>query len=159
MSSNIRTCLWYDRHAEEAATFYVSLISGSAIESIQRLDHPMTGEKKGLAIVEFSLAGTPYMAFDGGPAFTHTEAASVVVSTKDQAETDRLWSAITADGGAESMCGWCKDRFGLSWQIVPEALPRCLTASDRAAAGRAMQAMLTMRRIDIAAIEKAFRGD
>ncbi len=158
MTAKVRTCLWFNGKAEEASSFYVSLIANSAIESITRLDHPMTGKEGDLAIVAFSLAGTSYMAFHGGPAFTHSEAASIVVSTKDQAETDRLWSALIADGGAESMCGWCKDRFGLSWQIVPEALPRCLTASDKAAAGRAMKAMLTMRKIDIAGIEKAFGG-
>ena len=158
MPSKVRTCLWYDGHAEEATAFYVSLIAGSAIESINRFDNPVTGKKNGMAIVQFTLAGTPYMALDGGPQFKHSEAASIVVSTVDQAETDRLWSAFTANGGAESACGWLKDRFGLSWQIVPEALPRCLTAPDRAAAGRAMQAMLAMRKIDIAGIEKAFRG-
>ena len=158
MSNKVRTCLLYDGKAVEASSLYVSMIPNSAIETVTRFDHPLTGKKDGVAIVEFTLAGTPYMALDGGPEFAHSEAASIVVSTKDQAETDRLWTALTADGGAESMCGWCKDRFGLSWQIVPEALPRCLTSPDKAAAGRAMKAMLSMRKIDIAGIETAFRG-
>lgn len=156
--SKVRTCLWYDGHAEEAATFYVSLLSGSAIDSISRFDHPVTGKKNGVAVVDFTLAGTPYMALDGGPEFKLSEAASIVVRTQDQAETDRLWSALTANGGAESMCGWLKDRFGLSWQIVPEALLGRLADPDHAAAGRAMQALHAMRKIDIAGIEKAFRG-
>jgi predicted 3-demethylubiquinone-9 3-methyltransferase (glyoxalase superfamily) len=158
MPSKVRTCLWYDGKAEAAATLYVSLLPGSAIESVSRFDHALTGEKDAVAIVGFTLAGTPYLALDGGPQFKHSEAASISVSTADQTETDRLWAALTADGGAESMCGWLKDKFGVSWQIVPEALPKRLTDRDRAAAGRAMQAMLSMRKIDIAAIEKAFRG-
>jgi predicted 3-demethylubiquinone-9 3-methyltransferase (glyoxalase superfamily) len=156
--SKVRTCLWYDGRAEEAAKFYTSLLSGSEVEKVTRFDDPITGRKNGVAIVNFSLAGTPYTALDGGPQFKHSEAASIVVHTKDQAETDRLWAALTADGGVESMCGWLRDRFGLSWQIVPEALPRRLMDADKAAAGRAMQAMLGMRKIDIAGIEKAFHG-
>jgi 2-polyprenyl-6-hydroxyphenyl methylase/3-demethylubiquinone-9 3-methyltransferase len=159
MTAKVRTCLWYDGHAEASSSFYVSLIAGSAIDSMTRLDHPVTGKKNGVAIVHFTLAGTPYMALDGGPEFKHTEAASIVVSTADQTETDRLWAALTADGGAESACGWLKDKFGLSWQIVPEALLKRLTDPDRAAAGRANQALHSMRKIDIAGIEKAFRGD
>ena len=108
--------------------------------------------------MEFTLAGTPYQALNGGPQFSFTEAASISVITEDQQETDRLWSALTAEGGEESRCGWLKDRFGLSWQIVPEALPRLLGDRDREAAGRAMQAMPGMGKIDIAALKAAYRG-
>lgn len=153
MAAKVRTCLWYDGQAEQAAQLYVSLLPDSTIESIFR------PEKEGPAlVVNFTLSGAPYQGLNGGPQFKHTEAASISVMTKDQEETDRLWNALTADGGSESMCGWLKDRFGVSWQIVPEALPRLLTDPDRDAAGRAMQAMMGMRRLDIAALEAAFRG-
>ena len=149
----VSTCLWFDGDAEEAARFYTSLIPDSRITSIARLapDGPAL-------MVGFTLGGTPFQALNGGPQYQFSEAASISVSTRDQEETDRLWSALTADGGSESQCAWLKDRFGLSWQIVPEALPRLLSSPDRAAAGRAMQAMLGMRKIDIAALEAAFRG-
>ena len=159
MSRKIRTCLWYDGEAEEASAFYVSLIANSAIDSVVRFDHPLTGKKDGVAVVDFSLGGVPYMAMDGGPEFKHSEAASIVVAAEDQAEIDRLWSALTRDGGAESMCGWLKDRFGLSWQIVPDMVLKRLIDPDRAAADRAMKALHTMRKIDIAAFEAAFRGN
>lgn len=152
-SPKLRTCLWYDKEGEEAARLYVSILPGSTIESRFAPDEsgpPLT--------VEFSLAGVPYMALNGGPMFKHSPAASISVSTKDQAETDRLWNALVANGGAESMCGWLTDRFGVSWQIVPEALMRMLQDKDKAAAGRARDAMLKMRRIDIAALERAFAG-
>lgn len=149
----VATCLWYDDVAEQAAKLYVSLIPGSSITSTLRV------EPGGPALlVEFTLGGAPFQALNGGPQFRLDEAASISVSTRDQAETDRLWNALLADGGSESQCGWLKDRFGLSWQIVPEVLPRMLGDADRAAAGRAMQAMLSMRKIDIAALEAAFRG-
>jgi predicted 3-demethylubiquinone-9 3-methyltransferase (glyoxalase superfamily) len=109
--------------------------------------------------VTFTLGGAPFQALNGGPKYEFTEAASISVITRDQAETDRLWEALIADGGSESQCAWLKDRFGLSWQIVPEVLPRLLGAADRQAADRAMQAMLLMRKIDIAALERAFRGE
>lgn len=153
MTAKVRTCLWFDGQAEEAAQLYVSLLPDSSIESTFR------PQKDGPALIlNFSLCGTPYQALNGGPQFKHSEAASISVVTKDQEETDRLWNALTADGGAESMCGWLKDRFGVSWQIVPEALPRFLTDPDREAADRAMKAMMGMRRLDIAALEAAFRG-
>ncbi len=153
MSAKVRTCLWFDGRAEEAAAYYVSLLPGSALQDVFRPapDGPAL-------VVDFSLAGTPYQALNGGPQFTFTEAASISVLTRDQAETDRLWNALVDDGGEESMCGWCKDRYGLSWQIVPEPVTRMLSGSDAEAAGRAMQALMTMRRIDIAAIEAAFGG-
>ena len=155
--SEIRTSLWFDGKAEEAARLYVSLFPNSHIESVVALSTaPSTS---GAKLVEFSLAGTPYQAFDGGPHFSFNEAASITVATEDQAETDRLWTALTAAGGTESMCGWLKDRYGLSWQIVPNALRRALTGGDRAGAARAVQAMLAMKKIDVAAIEKAYLGE
>ena len=153
MRSKVSTCLWCDGTAEQAAEFYVSLIPDSKVLNVFR---PVPGGPA--LIVEFTLAGTPYQCLNGGPQFTHSEAASISVMTKDQEETDRLWIALTADGGADGRCGWVKDRFGLSWQIVPEALTRLLSDKDREAAGRAMQAMMGMRKIDIAKLEAAFRG-
>ena len=133
MTSNprVRTCLWFDGQGEEAARFYVSLLPGSAIEGVQRPapDGPAL-------IVEFSLAGAPYMILNGGPQYTHTPAASISVSTADQETTDRLWAALTADGGRESRCGWLVDRFGVSWQIVPRAVGRLLS-DCRPGGGRA----------------------
>ena len=110
-------------------------------------------------LVEFTLGGAPFQALNGGPQYKLSEAASISVTTEDQEETDRLWAALTADGGSESQCAWLKDRFGMSWQIVPEALRRFIGSSDRVAAERAMQAMMGMRKIDIAALEAAYRGE
>ena len=152
-NASVRTCLWFDGQGEEAARFYVSLLPGSAIEGVHR-----PGSDGPALIVEFSLAGAPYMALNGGPQYTHTPAASISVSTEDQETTDRLWAALTADGGRESRCGWLVDRFGVSWQIVPRAVGRLLGDADREAAGRAQAAMLQMRKLDIAAMEAAFRG-
>ena len=152
MQYKVRTCLWFDGQAEQAATFYVSLVPDSAIESVSR--RPDDGAA---LVVEFHLGGTPYQALNGGPASRFTEAASIVVMTDDQAETDRLWAKLT-DGGCESQCGWLTDRYGLSWQIVPRALVRFLSDPDPKAAGRAMNAMLGMRKIDIAALEAAHAG-
>lgn len=150
----VRTCLWFDGNGEEAAELYVSLLPDSGIETATR---PEPG--KPALVVELSLAGTPYMFLNGGPQYKLSPAASIAVRTADQAETDRLWSALLADGGEESQCAWLTDRFGVSWQVVPDALPRLLEADDREAAGRAMQAMLQMKKIDIAALEAAFRGE
>lgn len=150
----IRTCLWFDANGHEAAQRYVSLLPDSAIESTLRPD-----PDKPPLVVELSLAGTPYMFLNGGPHYQQSPAASIVVRTADQAETDRLWQALLADGGVESQCGWLTDRFGVSWQVVPVALLRMLSADDRAAADRAMQAMLEMVKIDVATIEAAFRGE
>lgn len=154
MTQRVRTCLWYESGAEEAARFYVSLLPDSRIES----EHRSSPGAPPL-VVNFTLGGTPYQALNGGLHFKLTEAASISVLCEDQAETDRLWNALVADGGEESQCGWLKDRFGLSWQIVPEALPRLLADPDREAAGRAMQAMMGMRKIDIAVLEAAHRGE
>ncbi len=152
-TTKVRTCLWFDGRGEEAAEFYVSLLPDSEIEAVHRPspDAPPL-------VVEFTLSGAPYMILNGGPHYPHTPAASISVPTKDQAETDRLWAALTADGGRESQCGWLVDRFGVSWQIVPEALVRMLYAEDREAAGRAQAAMMEMRKLDIGALEAAFYG-
>ena len=151
--SKVATCLWFDGQAEEAAKFYTSLIPGSEITGVVR------GGPDGPAVlVSFTLAGARFQGLNGGPQFHLSEAVSISVSTEDQEETDRLWAALTADGGSESDCSWLKDRFGLSWQIVPKALMRCLSDPDPEASGRAMQAMMTMQKIDIATIEAAHRG-
>lgn len=149
----VRTCLGFNGNGHEAVEFYVSLLPGSFIESA----FTMKSEGPPL-VIEFTLAGAPYMVLNDGPKFEPSMAASISVLTKDQAETDRLWEALTADGGQESMCGWLTDRFGVSWQIVPERLPVLFSADDKAAAGRAFEAMMTMRKIDIATIEAAFHG-
>lgn len=149
MSTTVRTCLWFDGQAEQAATFYCGLIANSRLTGIHR---PMPDGPA--LMVNFELDGVPYQALNGGPQFQFTEAASISVTTADQAETDRLWDAL-CDGGQESKCGWLKDRWGLSWQIVPAALPQYLGHPDRAAAARAMQAMLGMRKLVIAELQAA----
>lgn len=151
--SKVRTCLWFEKGGLEAAKFYVSLLPDSAIEGVHahgREDDPM--------VVEFTLAGAPMMILSAGPHYRLTPAASISVLTKDQAETDQLWAALLEHGGEESRCGWLVDRFGVSWQIVPEALPRLLGQPDPAAAARARDAMMQMRKIDIAALEAAAQG-
>ncbi len=153
MNAKVRTCLWFDANAQQVVEFYVSLLEGSKIEQVFLPD-----PKRPPLIIDFTLAGTPYQALNGGPQYTHSEAASISVLSKDQAEIDRLWAALLANGGTEQMCGWLKDRFGVSWQIIPEMLPRWFTSTDLEAAGRAMQAMMTMKKIDIAVMEAAFCG-
>ena len=150
--SKVRTCLWFDGKGAAAAEFYVSLIPGSAIE---------TDYEKGTEplMVNFHLAGVPYPALNGGPHYQASPAASIMVMTKDQEETDRLWDALIADGGEESRCAWCVDRFGVSWQVVPEALVRTVGGPDREGAARATQAMLQMSKIDIATLEAAYAGE
>jgi predicted 3-demethylubiquinone-9 3-methyltransferase (glyoxalase superfamily) len=155
----IRPCLWFDGVAEEAAQFYTSLIPDSRIESIDRspADNP-SGAKGTVLTVEFALAGRSYIALNGGPDFKFNEAISLSIDCESQAEVDRYWDALIADGGEASVCGWLKDRFGLSWQVIPRQLPRMLASRDRAAAERAMNAMLQMVKIDIAELERAFNG-
>ena len=149
----VRTCLWYDDQALEAATFYCTLLPESRIERVGRHSEEEGAPGPGkVLMVEFTLAGTPYQALNGGPHHVLSEAVSISVLTDDQAETDRLWGALTADGGAEGRCGWLKDRFGLSWQIVPRRLITLL--SGQAAAG-VWPALMDMRKIDIAALEAA----
>ena len=152
--AKVRTCLWFDGNGHEAAAFYVSLLPDSFIESSfsPAPDGPPL-------IVEFTLSGAPYMVLNGGPMFSHTPAASVSVLTRDQQETDTLWSRLIEGGGEEKMCAWLVDRYGLSWQIIPEILPRLLSDDDKAAAGRARAAMMQMKKIDIAALEAAFHAN
>ncbi len=153
MTSSIRTCLWFrDGRGPEAAAFYCSLIPGSRVERSFGGDNGAGGN---MTITDFSLGGVPYQILDAGPHFTLTEAVSISVETPDQAETDRLWAALTADGGSESMCGWCKDRFGVSWQIFPKRLTELTLQSDKAISGPAMAEMMKQKKIDIAAIEAA----
>ncbi len=149
----VRTCLWFETSGVEAAEFYVSLLPDSRIDGV--MDHGVPADPM---VVEYMLAGAPMMHLTAGPHFRPTPAASISVLTKDQAETDRLWTALTAHGGQESQCGWLADRYGVSWQIVPERLITLQRSADRAAAGRVRDAMLQMRRIDIAALEAAFAG-
>jgi 2-polyprenyl-6-hydroxyphenyl methylase/3-demethylubiquinone-9 3-methyltransferase len=158
--SKITPCLWYDGTAEEAARFYTSLLPDSRIDNVVRapLDNPSTKEGAVL-VVEFTLAGMPFIGLNGGPQFKFTEAVSFQIHTEDQAETDRLWDALTANGGQESNCGWLKDRWGMSWQITPKRLLQLMASPDHDAARRASQAMLKMHKIDIAAIEAAAKGD
>ena len=152
-------CLWYKNDAEGAARFYAETFPGSSVGAVHRApgDYP-SGKEGDVLTVEFTVMGIPCLGLNGGAAFTPSEAFSFQVATEDQRETDRYWSAIVGNGGQESDCGWCKDKWGISWQITPVALTKAFTSPDRAAAKRAFDAMLTMRKIDIAAIEAAFRG-
>lgn len=152
-------CLWFDRDAEAAARFYATTFPDSAVGAIHRApgDYP-DGQQGDVLVVEFTVLGLPCLGLNGGPAFRHSEAFSFQVATTTQEETDRYWNAIVGHGGQESACGWCKDRWGISWQITPVQLTRATTHPDRAAAKRAFDAMMTMRKIDIAAIEAAVAG-
>ena len=156
--SKISPCLWFDGEAEEAAKFYVSLLPGSKIETVQKnpVDGP-AGKAGTVLVVEFTLAGQRFMALNGGMRYDYTPAVSFKIDCADQAEVDRLWDALS-DGGAIERCGWLKDRFGVSWQIVPSVLPQLLGGSDAAGAQRAMQAMLQMVKLDIAELKKAHAG-
>jgi predicted 3-demethylubiquinone-9 3-methyltransferase (glyoxalase superfamily) len=158
MQAEVRTCLWFSDDAENAVRRYVSLIPGSAVERIDRTDNALTGEANGVVIIDFSLGGTPYRAMNAGPHHAFNDAMSIAVTTPDQAETDRLWEALAGDGGMPQQCGWLHDKWGVSWQIIPSILASLLCHPDRAAAGRAMTAMLSMQKIDINALESAFRA-
>ena len=152
-------CLWYERDAEEAARFYVKTFPDSYLGALHRAPGDFPSGKQGdVLTVEFTVMGIPCLGLNGGPAFKHNEAFSFQVATEDQAETDRYWNAIVGNGGQESECGWCKDKWGISWQITPIALTKAYTSSDRSAAKRAFDSMMTMRKIDIAVIEAAVRG-
>ncbi|HPN79276.1 VOC family protein [Dokdonella sp.] len=152
-------CLWYDSDALDAANFYAATFPDSAVGAIVHSpgDYP-DGRQGDVLIVEFTVLGLPCIGMNGGPAIKHSEAFSFQVSTADQADTDRLWNAIVGNGGKESECGWCKDKWGLSWQITPRALMDAIKDPDRAAAKRAFNAMMGMAKIDIAVIEAARRG-
>ena len=161
MTIKNRVCLWYNRDAEEAANFYAATFPDTKIDQVQRApsDYPDGGKEGDVFTVEFTVLGIPCIAINGGPAFPQTEAFSFQVVTEDQAETDRYWNAIVGNGGQESQCGWCKDRWGLSWQITPRQLIEAEMDADRAAAKRATEAMMGMKKIDIATIEAARKGE
>jgi 2-polyprenyl-6-hydroxyphenyl methylase/3-demethylubiquinone-9 3-methyltransferase len=160
MAQKITPMLWFDMKAEEAASFYVSLLPDSRINNVVRApsDNPSGAEGTAM-VVDFTLAGQKYAALNGGPQFTPNESVSFQILTDDQAETDRLWNAIVGDGGRESMCGWCKDKWGFSWQITPRRLMELMSGNDPDRARRASEAMLSMRKIDIAALEAAANGN
>ena len=152
-------CVWYEKDAEEAANFYAATFPDSRVEAVHFAPADFPSGKKGQVItVEFTVVGVPCVGLNGGPIFRQTEAFSFQISTESQEETDRYWNAIVGNGGAESACGWCKDKWGLSWQITPRALTDAIADPDPAAAKRAFDAMMTMTKIDIAAIEAARRG-
>jgi len=157
--AKIRICLWYDGNAEDAARFYARTFPASSVGAVLRApgDYP-SGKKGDVLTVEFTVLGVPCLGLNGGSEFKHNEAFSFQVATVDQAETDRYWEAIIGNGGQESECGWCKDKWGVSWQITPIALTKAIADPDRAAAKRAFEAMMQMRKIDISAIEAARRG-
>ena len=151
-------CLWYDKDAEAAATFYARTFPDSAVRAVHRApgDYP-SGKAGDVLTVEFTVFGIPCLGLNGGPVFPQSEAFSFQIATEDQEETDRYWNAIVDNGGAESACGWCKDRWGVNWQITPRVLTEALAAGG-GGAKRAFEAMMTMRKIDVAAIEAARRG-
>lgn len=159
MTAKNTICLWFDGTALDAAQFYAETFPDSAVGTIFRApsDYP-AGKKGDVLTVEFTVAGIPCIGLNGGPEFRHSEAFSFQIATDDQEETDRLWHAIVGNGGQESQCGWCKDKWGLSWQIAPRVLTTAIANPDQAVAKRAFEAMMTMRKIDIAAIEAAVRG-
>jgi predicted 3-demethylubiquinone-9 3-methyltransferase (glyoxalase superfamily) len=152
-------CLWYDGDAEEAARFYAKTFPDSSLDAVHRApgDYP-SGKEGDVLTVEFTVMGIPCLGLNGGPAVEHSEAFSFQVATVDQAETDRYWNAIVDNGGEENVCGWCKDKWGLYWQITPVALTEAVTGPDPAAAKRAFDAMMEMKKIDVAAIEAARLG-
>ena len=158
MAQNV-ICLWYDGAAEDAARFYARTFPDSTVTAIHRAPGEFPDGKEGNVLtVEFTVLGIPCVGLNGGPTFKHSEAFSFQVITEDQAETDRYWNAIVDNGGAESQCGWCKDRWGVSWQISPRVLLEAVFGDDKAAAKRAFEAMMPMRKIDIATIEAARDG-
>lgn len=157
--SKSRICLWYDRGAEEAARFYADTFPDSAVGAVHRAPSDFPSGKAGdVLTVDFTVCGLPCMGLNGGDAFQQTEAFSFQIETEDQAETDRYWNAIVGNGGEESACGWCKDRWGVSWQITPRVLNEAL-ATGGDVAKRAFEAMMTMGKIDVARIEAAVRGE
>lgn len=152
-------CLWYEQDAEAAARFYASTFPDSAVGRVHHAPSDFPGGKAGQVLtVEFTVCGIPCLGLNGGSAFRQSEAFSFQIATEDQAETDRYWNAIVGNGGTESACGWCKDRWGLSWQITPRALTEAMAAGGEIAQ-RAFAAMMTMQKIDVAAIEAAVRGN
>jgi predicted 3-demethylubiquinone-9 3-methyltransferase (glyoxalase superfamily) len=155
MLHKIKPFLWFDTQAEEAAKFYCSIFQNSKMLDVQRYPEGAPAKAGSVMIASFELEGLPFVALNAGPQFKFTEAISFVVTTETQEETDYYWNKLTADGGQESACGWLKDKFGLSWQITPKQLMTLLSDPDRAKAARVMQSMMTMRKIDIPALERA----
>ncbi len=157
--SRISPCLWFDGEAEEAAKFYVSLLPDSRIEKIQKniIETP-AGKAGSVLVVEFTLAGQRFMALNGGTRFEHTHAVSFKIDCADQAEVDRLWDALLADGGQAERCGWLRDRYGVFWQIVPTVFMQYLGGPDQAGAQRAMAAMMQMVKLDIPSLQRAYEG-
>jgi len=155
MIAKIQSCLWFDGNAEEASHFYADTFPGSRIDAVKHApgDYP-AGKKGDVLTVEMTIFGVPFLLLNGGPEFSFNESVSFQVATDDQAETDRYWKAITENGGEESMCGWCKDRFGLSWQITPKRLTELMSQGGETAT-RAFAAMMDMKKIDIAALDRA----
>ncbi|HKO45530.1 MAG TPA: VOC family protein [Pyrinomonadaceae bacterium] len=162
-SHKITPCLWFDGKAEEAAKFYVSVFKNSKINNIARYGDAgseVSGQPEGSVMtVEFELDGQEFLGLNGGPNFKFTEAVSFIINCDSQEEVDRFWTTLTENGGAESQCGWLKDKFGLSWQVTPTVLTELMKSKDRAKAERVMKAMLQMKKIDIATLEKAARGE
>jgi predicted 3-demethylubiquinone-9 3-methyltransferase (glyoxalase superfamily) len=158
--TSITPCLWFDHNAEEAAKFYTSIFPDSHIDRVDRspADNPSMREGE-VMTVDFTLLGRRYIGLNGGPDFHFTEAVSFSIDCKDQAEVDHYWDLLTADGGEPSVCGWLKDRFGLSWQVVPKRLTEMYQSPDRDGARRAMEAMLKMQKLDVAKLEAAFEGE
>lgn len=157
--SKISPCLWFDGEAEEAAKFYVSLLPDSRIENIQKnIIDSRAGKAGSVLLVDFTLAGQRFMAINGGMRFEYTHAVSFKIGCADQAEVDRLWDALSANGGSVEQCGWLKDRFGVSWQIVPDVMAKYLGGPDAAGAQRAVQAMFGMVKLDIEGLRRAYEG-
>lgn len=157
--AKVAPCLWFDGKTEEAANFYASIFPDSSVDKVTRLVTDWPGGKAGdVVTVEFTLLGSPFVELDSTPVFKSNEAVSFQVYTGDQEETDRYWTAIVGNGGAENACSWCRDKYGLHWQIVPRVLLDVLSHPDQAAAKRTTEAMMTMTKIDVAAIEAAIRG-
>ena len=159
MADKITTVLWFDKVGEEAANFYCSLLPDSHVDNVIRSpgDNP-SGKEGDVLVIDFTLDGRKYSALNGGDMFKPNESVSFMIVTEDQAETDRLWNAIVGNGGQESVCGWCKDKWGYSWQITPRVLLESMTNPDKDAARRAHEAMMKMKKIDVAAIEAAIAG-
>jgi predicted 3-demethylubiquinone-9 3-methyltransferase (glyoxalase superfamily) len=154
--AKVCTCLWFEKEGLAAARFYTSLLPNSAIRDEQKFDNMATGEQGGVQVIDFTLAGTPFQILEAGPHQQHNDMASISVTTDDQAETDRLWAALTADGGREVQCGWLRDRWGIAWQIVPRRLNELVTSGNGAQAKAVMAAMMGMIKLDIAGLEAAY---
>ena len=157
--AKVSTCIWLETGGLEAVRFWTSLFEGSEIRDEAKFDHLLTGESDAVLVIDFTLAGTPFQVLQAGPYQEHTDMMSISVLTEDQAETDRLWDALISGGGRASQCGWLKDRWGVAWQIVPRRFTELGASGDKARVGAMMAAMLTMEKLDIAALEAAYEAD